>query len=147
MSLEGIEPSRDILRQASPLTFNSMCWLVVWSVKGQGHCGTPVALALYYRGFETVHGKTLAMTAEHFCALSAYLYGEAWKVQIASLTETEPSKVREMAKGKRRVSPQIATHLLAEMAADREAFEAVQDILEEAANQFACYVQATGELP
>jgi len=94
-----------------------------------------------------VHGKTLAMTAEHFCALSAYLYGEAWKSEIARITETEPSKIREMAKGKRRVSPQIATHLLAEMAADREAFEAAQDILDEATNQFACYVQATGDAP
>jgi hypothetical protein len=92
-----------------------------------------------------VHGKTPAMTAEHFCALSAYLYGEAWKSEIARITETEPSKIREMAKGKRRVSPKIATHLLAEMAADREAFEAAQEILEEATNQFACYVQATGD--
>jgi len=85
------------------------------------------------------------MTAEHFIALSAYLYGEKWKSAIARRTGTEPSKIREMAKGARRVSPQIAEHLFEAMAADREAFEAAQDVLDEANHQFTSYVRMTGE--
>ena len=92
---------------------------------------------------EPVHRKTLAMTADHFIALSAYLYGETWKAEIARETATDASKIREMANDKRRVSPKIATHLLETMAAHREEFEEAQDIARQAAEQFAAFAKAT----
>ena len=107
--------------------------------------GAGTLTALPYRGRRTVHGKTHAMTAGHFIALSAYLYGETWKAEIACETATDASKIREMANDKRRVSPKIATHLLETMAAHREEFEEAQEIAREAAVQFDAFVAATDQ--
>lgn len=104
---------------------------------------TDPVTTLPYRGRRTVHGKTLAMTTDHFIALAAYLYGETWKAEIARETATDASKIREMAKDKRRVSPKIAIHLLEAMAAHREEFEEAQTIAREAAAQFDAFAAAT----
>lgn len=86
-----------------------------------------------------MHGKTLAMTAGHFTALAAYLFGETWKAQIARETATDASKIREMANDQRRVSPKIAIHLLDAMAAHQAELEEAREIAREAAIQFEAF--------
>lgn len=99
--------------------------------------------ALPYRGRRTVDAQPLAMTADQFEAIAIYLYGHEWKAALAEETNFKTDRLREMAKGKRRVPQSLAQHLLDAMATDREYVDAAHEVATEAAAQLASFIAAT----